>query len=139
MESEPGVINPLDSIWTLLRMSPAFLLRDARHAMYDIFFCTSLPVCCLSLLRLKCQLLSGVPVYLVFPPAIYGYTHSIPGWTDLACLMQQCCFSKYRLHLVGISGHLADMCLKSCDDLSFQILVYFRCTAKLRQCAECHP
>ena len=83
MESEPGVINPLDSIWTLLRMSPAFLLRDARHAMYDIFFCTSLPVCCLSLLRLKCQLLSGVPVYLVFPPAIYGYTHSIPGWTDL--------------------------------------------------------
>ena len=44
MESEPGVINPLDSIWALLRMSPAFLLRDARHAMHDIFFCASLQV-----------------------------------------------------------------------------------------------
>ena len=38
MESEPGVINPLDSIWALLRMSPAFLLRDARRAMHSIFF-----------------------------------------------------------------------------------------------------
>lgn len=37
MESEPGVINPLDSIWALLRMSPAFLLRDAHHATHDIF------------------------------------------------------------------------------------------------------
>ena len=44
MESEPGVINPHDSVWTLLRMSPAFLLRDARHAMHDIFFCASLQV-----------------------------------------------------------------------------------------------
>lgn len=44
MESEPGVINPLDSIWALLRMSPAFLLRDAHHAMHDIFFCTFLQV-----------------------------------------------------------------------------------------------
>ena len=38
--------NTIPSIATLdSRMPSAFLLRDARHAMHDIFFCASLQSC----------------------------------------------------------------------------------------------